>query len=158
STLAQRPENFTQEDALQFYGTVQRVFEHAAVIPFRFPTVLENKQQLNEFLASKAPGYGVALQKLRDLVQMELRILQVNAQVGSSTTGKEYMTERLRSKRTLESAAGEARSALDDLFADWRQHETREGLRCYALVARDALDRFQQIAKALRPAEDIRLS
>jgi Gas vesicle synthesis protein GvpL/GvpF len=157
STLAQRPESFTQDDALLFYATVQAVFEQVAVIPFRFPTLLEAKPQLEEFLVGKAQDYTAALAELRDFVQMELRILPQSGEPVSSTSGKDYMTQRLKSKQALESAAGAARSAVADLCANWRQQETREALRCYALVARKNTAPFQEKMKAFATVEDVRV-
>ena len=157
SEFHQRPESFTQQDALKFYATVQAVFAKAAVIPFRFPTVLEAKPQLAEFLEQKAQDYRAALERLRIFVQMELRLAPAASQETRSASGKEYMTRRLKNKKTLESLATAARSAVAGIHTDWRQQETREGLRCYALVKRDAVEQFQEKAKALRPAEDVRV-
>lgn len=157
SEFHKRPENFAQQDALKFYATVQAVFAKVAVVPFRFPTVLETKPQLAEFLDQKAQEYRAALERLRIFVQMELRIAPAASEETRSASGKEYMTRRLKNKKALESIASAARSAVAGIHADWRQQETRDGLRCYALVARDAVEQFQEKAKALRPAEDVRV-
>lgn len=158
SEFQQRPENFTQQDALQFYGTVQAVFEKVAVIPFRFPTVLETKPQLTEFVEQKAREYGAALEKLRNFVQMELRIVPAAGDATPSTSGKQYMAQRLKSKKALELPASAARSAVAEICAEWRQQETREGLRCYALVARENIGRFQQKLATLSVEDNVRVT
>ena len=158
SKFQQRPENFTQEDAVDFYKVVQTVFEKAAVIPFRFPTMLEAKAQLDEFVQEKAQDYAAALERLSNFVQMELRIMPAATADTPSTSGKEYMAQRLKNKQELESAANTARSMLADIRLDWRQQETREGLRCYALVARNAVKPFQEKARTLAFAREIKVS
>ena len=157
STLAQRPESFTQEDALQFYATVQAVFERVAVIPFRFPTVLE-ASQLEQFLAEKVRDYSSALAKLRNFVQMELRVAPASVAPRSSSSGADYMAQRLKHKQTLESTATGARTSVAGMYVSWLQQETREGLRCYALVAREATDQFKEKIRSLAVADNVRVS
>ena len=159
SRFEQQPERFTKENALEFHATVQAVFSRAAVIPFRFPTVVKSEADLRQFLIEKAEAYTAALEKLRDLVQMELRI--VSQQPGASErkpSGKQYMTKRLQEKKALESSARAARSVAGDLASDWRRRETQEGLRCYALVARHRIAQFQAAMKSLPAGVGLQLS
>ena len=157
STLAQRPESFTQEDALLFYATVRAVFEKVAVIPFRFPTVLESKQQLAEFVQKKAEDYATALQKLRNFVQMEVRVAPASGARGPSISGADYMAQRLKHKQTLESAGAAARTSVAGMYVSWLQHETREGLRCYALVARKDAPQFEEKLKSFTAGAEVQV-
>lgn len=150
SQFERPPEHFTKENVLEFHAAVQSVFNRAAVIPFRFPTMVKSEADLREFIAEKAEAYTRALEKLRDVVQMELRI--VSEKSGASArkpSGRQYMAERLQKKQALERAAQAARTAAGELATDWREHETQEGLRCYALVARDDIAGFQEAMKSL---------
>jgi hypothetical protein len=158
SQFERAPERFTKENALEFHATVQFVFRRAAVIPFRFPTVIKSEADLHQFLAEKSGTYTTALAKLRNVVQMELRI--VSEQSGDSAkkpSGKQYMAERLKKKQALEQAAKAARSAAGGLAREWRQRETQEGLRCYALVARDDITPFQDAMKSLSAGAELQV-
>lgn len=157
SEFAQQPEAFTKEDALQFYATVEAFFNRVAVIPFRFPTLVESTEKLHEFLEEKSEPYASALHKLRDLVQMELRVTMATSAPASKPSGKEFMTTRLAQKQALNAAAVGARSALQELGSGWRQRETREGVRCYALVARARIREFQERAQALAAGGEVRI-
>lgn len=157
SNFAQQPEAFTKEDALQFYATVQAFFDRVAVIPFRFPTLLESAEKLHEFLEQKSEAYVAALHRLRDSVQMELRVTVGTSAAASEPSGKEYMTTRLVQKQVLDAAAIGLRSALEELSSDWRRREAREGLRCYALVARARIKEFQEQARSLAFGDEVRI-
>jgi molybdopterin converting factor small subunit len=157
SNFAQQPEAFTKEDALEFYATVEAFFDRVAVIPFRFPMLLESTEKLHEYLEEKSEAYASALHKLRDLVQMELRVTAATSTPASKPSGKQYMTTRLAQKQALNAVAVAARSVLEELSSDWRQRETREGLRCYALVARARIREFQERAQALAPGDEVRI-
>src|SRR5207253_6937338 len=63
-----------RESALEFHRTVQELFRQAAVVPFRFPTILADENEISAFLAKHSSEYESALLRLRDAVQMEIRI------------------------------------------------------------------------------------
>src|SRR5579859_1065476 len=64
---------FHKEDALRLHHVVSAVFLQAAVIPFRFPTLLP-ESDLRAFVKENSAAYISALSRLREMVQMELRI------------------------------------------------------------------------------------
>lgn len=158
SQFERQPERFTKENALEFHAAVQFVFRRAAVIPFRFPTIVKSEADLRQFLAEKVEAYAAALARLRNVVQMEVRI--VTEEPGTSPkkpSGKQYMAQRLKKKQALEQAALAARTAAGELASDWRQRETQEGFRCYALVARDDISRFQGAMKSLPTGAELQI-
>jgi hypothetical protein len=131
-----------KEDALRFHSVLHAIFAQAAVIPFRFPTVLE-PDELRRFLAEGAAGYPDRLARLRDVVQMELRISSSAAAIASPPSGREYLLRRQAQAQAMAEAAAASRSAAGHLIQDWRERETRSGLRCYALVPRAEIGEFQ---------------
>jgi hypothetical protein len=142
------------ESALAFHQVLQAVLRHATLIPFRFPTLVENEGELRENLQENGPRYAQALGRLRDLVQMEIRIsaLKENGGASKAISGSDYLRERKARAQTLASAVEQFRQATREWVADWREHQGPEGLRCYALVPRNAVTRFQQAAQALTPS------
>src|SRR5579872_2481017 len=63
-----------QTSALEFHRVLSEVFKSTAIIPFRFPTIFDNEEQLSERLQERSSEYTALLGKFRDLVQMEIRI------------------------------------------------------------------------------------
>lgn len=132
-----------KEEALEFFGVVQHAFAQAEVIPFRYPTLLKDEDELRSFLEERSGEYVAALQRLRGTAQMEVRITPV-AKRPAASTGKQYLEASQSSEAALEQAAAAAHAAAKSWLRDWRVRESANGLRCYALVARGELKDFQQ--------------
>jgi hypothetical protein len=148
----------TTEDALQFHAVVNAIFQQSAVIPFRFPTLVEGEAELEEFLRQHSSGYERALTELRDLVQMEL-LISVEAPPAVATepaaverSGTKYLQSRRDAQQRLETAAEEAKTAAGELVQDWKvksfvpsaSSTKMGGLRCYALIKRGAIEPVRQ--------------
>ena len=59
-----------KDDALQFHQVIASIFTKVAVIPFRFPMMVETEAELRGFLQEHAAEYSDALTRLRDAVQL----------------------------------------------------------------------------------------
>src|SRR5438270_13671662 len=70
-----------QTSALEFHRVLSEVFKSTAIIPFRFPTVFDNEEQLMQRLQERATEYAALLEKFRDLVQMEIRVTNAKLRV-----------------------------------------------------------------------------
>ena len=123
-----------KEDVLAFHGVVSALFREMGVVPFRFPTTMPDEAALHAWLEKHAPLVKSELARLRDTVQMELYFGANTAAPAGS--GRAYLEGKRDVLRALEKEAEKARAAVSNLVAEWRQKETREGLRCYALVQR----------------------
>lgn len=128
------PTRTAKEDVLAFHRVVSAFFHDGTVIPFRMPTVLPGEQELRSWLAANAATILRELERLSGVVQMELHISATAPAAAES--GRAYLESRRDVQRALETSAALAREALAGLAAEWRQRETRDGLRCYALVPR----------------------
>jgi Gas vesicle synthesis protein GvpL/GvpF len=150
----------TTEDALQFHAVVNAIFQQAAVVPFRFPTLVEGEAELEEFLRQHSAGYQRTLTELRDVVQMELLISSV-AEASPAVaveppqaeqSGTKYLQSRRDAQQRLETAAEEAKTAGGELLQDWKVKSSLPsasstkmgGLRCYAQIKRGAIESFRQ--------------
>lgn len=127
-----------RREAVAFHKVIQAAFEQAAVIPFRFGETVESLAEL----ADREPALHRELERLRDVVQMELR-LSPAAGAAASMSGTEYLRARQAAIHAVSEAASTAREATADLTREWRQRGTRTGIRCYALVPRSAIDGFR---------------
>ena len=79
-----------------FSQVLQRIFEQASIIPFRFPTVVESEEVLRQFVERRSVDYSSALHQLRNKVQMDLRVtLESGGTSGCSMqSGRSYLEHR----------------------------------------------------------------
>ncbi len=146
------------ENALRFHQVISQIFSQKAVVPFRFHELLNDESELRSFLQERGQEYAQALTRLRDLVQMELRI-SVSSQTNSTakTSGKEYLQQRRLELAAPAAAAAQAREQLRELVRDWRERQTASGLRCYALVPRAKSDEWKERVAELNPPASLQL-
>jgi hypothetical protein len=141
-----------RETALAFHKVVSRIFDQVAVVPFRFPTILESEAELGTHLTEQAAGYHEALVRLRDLVQMELHLAHKTSSlveqreetdVAVRTSGTQYLRTRQVEQHELADLGNALRRSGDNLIQGWHERASTFGLRCFALIDRLAVDRFK---------------
>jgi len=142
------PQEFDRDDALKSYSVLNSGFEHHAVIPFRFPTLLQNEADLQNHLQEKQATYLQDLHRLADLVQMEVRFRLEVKKSNSPQSGTEYLQMKQTTSRGLESLGQQARAAVGDTVVEWKERSTDQGLRCYALIKRQQVADFKQRLQA----------
>jgi hypothetical protein len=149
-----RARNLDQQDALRFHQVLKSAFDHQAIIPFRFPTWLETETELRDHLRDNHQNYAADLDRLRDFVQMELRIVYDSAQ-RPTTSGKEYLEAKLQRSQRLQAAARAARDSAADLISDSKERQSDDGLRLYALIDRKGAALFRERIQSLQPASPL---
>jgi hypothetical protein len=134
-----------RDDALIFHRVLQDIFQLAAIIPFRFPTILSDRSEVSAHLTEHSKEYTSALSRLRDLVQMELRIQlkESAADTPAKTSGTEYLRNIQARRAKLKMAAQEFRQLGAGHIKAWRQRDSTQGIRCFALIDRSAVIDFQ---------------
>ncbi|HTM43022.1 MAG TPA: GvpL/GvpF family gas vesicle protein [Terriglobales bacterium] len=139
------------ESAYGFHQVLQALFRQVAIIPFRFPSLLENVDELRQHLREHAPQYIEALSRLRDMVQLEIHIGTTQAREGGSqaASGREYLQQRQARAAELKATAESFNQATRSWVVEWRERPTDGGIRCYALLRRDSVTSFQRAAQAL---------
>jgi hypothetical protein len=146
-----------QEAALDFNRVLQELLQQIAVIPFRFPTILTDETALSKFLTEHQAEYREALHRLRNCVQMEIRLkMQTSTQSQSTSpkSGAEYLRGRQAQHQYIDSIVARFREAAEPLAKDWRHRETATGIRCFALVDRSNVQGFLRHVQAVSvPAE-----
>ena len=131
-----------QTSALEFHRVLSEVFKSTAIIPFRFPTVFDNEEQLMQRLQERATEYAALLEKFRDLVQMEIRVTNAKLRVPSES-GTQYLKLRQTATAIIEKFAAELRATLSALLQDWRQRQSKDGIRAFALIDRSQVADFR---------------
>ena len=143
-----------KRDALDFHLVTRELFLQAAIIPFRFPTTLASMAEGNAYLRDHAAQYYAALQDFRHQVQMEIRVqLPPAPATRDAATGTHYLQTRAQRARQMEQAIQFCRAAIQPEVIDWRQHDSSRGVRCFVLIRREAVGRFQQQIKHARLPE-----
>ena len=137
------PQQFERDDALRFHAVVNAAFQQQAIIPFRFPTILQNELDLQNHLREKLSVYSGDLQRMADMVQMELRVTAPQ-ESAAAKSGTQYLRAKQQRSQSLQSTLQAARARLESLVADWKERPTDQGLRCYALVRRTDIEAFRQ--------------
>jgi len=126
--------------AVEFHRVLQELLRQAAIVPFRFPTLLASDSEMIGFLQEHAEKYRKSLSRLRDVVQVEIQLSFAAAAAEGQSTGTQYLQERQKRHRELMEAAEQVRETLGERVRDWRQHESSSGMRCYVLVARNGVE------------------
>ena len=130
--------------ALEFHRVLTGLFKAAAIIPFRFPTILESDQELAELLNQRSSEYNTLLSKFENWTQMEAQVSYSNPGGPAPTeSGTEYLLERQRRQRTLADFGSELGSAIS-VAGEWRHRSMKSGLRCFALVERNRIAQFKE--------------
>jgi hypothetical protein len=148
------------EAALAFHHVLHALFQQAALISFRYPTLLEDEQALRDELRRHAPAYQEALSRLRHMVQMEVHIGESQSPPAQKpASGREYLLQRQAGAAGCAAAVEQIRAAAGSTVTEWRQRPIGQGMRCYALLPRHAIPAFQQAVQGLcRSLPQTRLS
>jgi len=138
-----------KEAAVAFYGVTQSIFRHVAIIPFRFPTLLADEAAISQELERNGSQYHAALVRLADVVQAEASMSMASADERPSS-GAAYMRSLSARSQLMATSAETLREAVGPLAREWRQRDTNDGVRRYALVPRDQYSGFVEKARAAR--------
>lgn len=133
-----------KESARQFHRVLQRVFESRAIIPFRFPTLMQEAQELASHMRANSPEYLAQLEKFRTSVQMDISVAHADStRATGPTSGAEYLRARREESEELDRAAKKLRLHADPAIRAWRTRPTQHGLKLFALLDRDSVEAFQ---------------
>lgn|SRR6266566_838346 len=140
--------------ALEFHRVIMELFESAAIIPFRFPTIFESDDELGAHLVERADEYESLLNQIADLVQMEVRLMRPDVVVASNS-GAGYLRERQKHLQVFEDFAVRLQAVTAGIAREWSDHTLRNGQRYFALVERGKVAEFEQVLRGLPVPEGI---
>jgi hypothetical protein len=149
------PDEPVPEMVKAFNQVLQRIFAQTVIIPFRFPTIVESEDVLRQFAESRSGEYARALNRLRNKVQMDIRIALISAGAPepSRRSGKSYLEDRRRQYQKLQAMLTEFRNVSGLLAENWIQRDTPSGIYGFALLDRSSLPAFlEKIGRVLTPA------
>jgi hypothetical protein len=143
-----------QTSALEFHRVLSEVFKSTAIIPFRFPTIFDDEEQLSERMRERTSEYAALLDKFRELAQMEIRI--TNPDLAKPTeSGTQYLKLRQTSTSMIDEFTAGLRATLSKLSQDWRQQSSKDGVRAFVLIHRNQVADFRNVMHDTRVPREL---
>ena len=146
--------------ALQFHQVLREILAAATPIPFRFPTLLESEDVMEQHLAAEQELYRAALERIGDAVQYEVVgswAADEQADLATPVSGREYLKRRSQATGRIAAIDSKLKSVTGDSVREWRARQERKSHRWFALVPRESRDRFVASLRSAGPSEGVRL-
>jgi hypothetical protein len=146
--------------ALQFHQVLREILATATPIPFRFPTLLESEDGIEQQLAEGQELYRAALERIGDAVQYEVvGSWAEDEQVDLATpvSGREYLKRRSQATERIAAIDSKLKSVTAGSVREWRARQERKSHRWFALVPRESRDRFIASLRSAGPSQGVRL-
>ena len=146
--------------ALQFHQVLREILAAATPIPFRFPTLLESEDSMEQHLADEQELYRAALERIGDAVQYEVVgswAADEQADLATPVSGREYLKRRSQATERIAAIDSKLKSVTTDSVREWRARQERKNHRWFALVPRESRDRFVASLRSAGPSEGVRL-
>jgi hypothetical protein len=129
---------------------LQALLEQAAIIPFRFPTIVADDQEISAYLREHGGTLLSDLARFRTMVQMEILIqMEPGADARQLQSGKNYLRAKQEQFERIEKVLTDLRHTLAPYTGEWRVRESVDRARGYVLVNRNTINNFREAAKAI---------
>ncbi|PYY00298.1 MAG: hypothetical protein DMG64_11945 [Acidobacteria bacterium] len=132
-----------QQAALEFHKVVHAVFDETAVVPFRFPTWL-TPAELSRHLQQESQRYTTFLNNHAKHTQMEVRLTSSTTSPTNAISGTAHLRARAAESWQLRNTAEELKNLLSSEVIEWRERDTSQGMRLYALIDRANVTSFRE--------------
>ncbi len=143
-----------QQHAVEFHAVITSVFAVVAVAPFRLLSVFENETALVEFVKAHAGELIADVERLKDFVQMEC-VLYVMGERGQAESGSAYLRRKADALQRVEDAARSVCEQLEEVAAEVRVRDGKNGRRVYALVARGSEAHFREAVRGVPQVDGV---
>ncbi len=146
--------------ALQFHQVLRDILLTATPIPFRFPTLLESEEGMEQHLAGEQQPYRAALERIGDAVQYEVVgswAVDEQTDLATPVSGREYLKRRSQAMERIAAIDSKLRGVTADSVREWRARQERKSHRWFALVPRENRDRFIASLRSAGTSEGVRL-
>jgi hypothetical protein len=146
--------------ALEFHRVLREILAVTTPIPFRFPTLLESADVLQEHLIPEQDLYRDALARVDGAVQYEIVGTWSEEQqtdLATPVSGREYLKRRQEALGRVAAVEGKLKTVTADTVREWRGREQNKKHRWFALVPRADRERFIASLRTAGGSEGIRL-
>jgi hypothetical protein len=140
-----------KSDALEFFSVTEAALKQTTIIPFRFPTLLEDEAALGSFLDEHGPNYAAELEQLRGMVQINVSLPAIKAEADRSS-GTAYLESKRAGQRLTEEWTRKVQQAAPAKAWKQQTHSGNiDGEVVHALVEREAVTAFRNAIRAALP-------
>jgi len=149
-----------KQAALQFHQVLREILAATTPVPFRFPTLLDSSDNLEQHLASEQELYREALVRVGGAVQYEVIATWTDepaTDAGKPISGREYLKRRQEAAGRVAAVESKLRRVTADAVREWRGRQERKSYRWFALVPRECRDRFLAGLRGAGGSEGVRL-
>ena len=146
--------------AVEFHQVLREVLAVTTPIPFRFPTLFEREEIVEDQLASEQERYREALARVGNALQYEVVgtwTEDKEADTAKPVSGREYLKRRQEATGRVAAVEGKLKSVTADSVREWRGRQERKTHRWFALVPRESREKFLASLRAAGGSEGIRL-
>lgn len=134
-----------KQSAREFHNVLHRAFAAHAIVPFRFPTLLRDEDELASYIRDNAAEYSSQLTKFENSVQMDVSIAWLEPHSAAPhTSGAEYLRTRQKQSDELQAIAKRIQELAGETAQSWRDRPSSNSLKLFALVNRAAVDGFRE--------------
>ena len=112
-----------KQAALQFHQVLREILAVTTPIPFRFPTLLESGDAVEQQLASEQGMYGEALVRVQNAVQYEITASWADEQEADRATpvsGREYLKRRQQAAGRVAGVEDKLKTVTAEAVREWR--------------------------------------
>ena len=132
---------------------VDELLESGTVLPFRFGTMLSDRDAVAAAVTRRADEFRRTFAELRDRVELAIRVAAVQkADDGAPRDGTEYLAVRAGTQRAQDEVAAAVLTPLDALAAASRRRDADRAhvIRASYLVDRGDVPRFASAVRGLQ--------
>lgn len=139
-----------RESAIIFNRVLQALLEQVTIVPFRFPTIVSNEEEISFYLRDHEGSLLSDLTRFNGMVQMEISIqLAARSSAGSLKSGKSFLRAKQVQLEVIGKMLSDLKRSLTPYTEGWQTRESAGRARSYVLVNRKMIRDFQEAAKAI---------
>ena len=149
-----------KKSAVEFHRVLREILGTTTPIPFRFPTLLESADALEQHLAPEQELYRDALARVEGAVQYEIVGTWADDQqpdLATPVSGREYLKRRQEALGRVAAVEGKLKTVTAGSVREWRGREQNKKHRWFALVPRADRERFIASLRTAGASEGVRL-
>jgi hypothetical protein len=146
--------------AVQFHQVLREILAVTTPVPFRFPTLLENSEVMEQHLGPEQELYRAALERVDGSVQYEIVgtwEAEAQSDLATPVSGREYLKRRQEAAGRVQAVEEKLKSVTADSVREWRSRQERKTHRWFALVPRASREKFLASLRTAGGSVGIRL-
>ena len=146
--------------AIQYHQVLREILALATPIPFRFPTLLEDEEAMQQQLEAEQQLYRDAVVRLDNTLQYEIVASWPDEQQGdlaAPVSGREYLKRRQEALSRVAAVDAKLKAVSAESVREWRSRPERKTHRWFALLPRENRERFIASLRTAGASEGARL-